>query len=136
MAYTLKDGTVLEYRSLTLEQMKTYIEQNVPASEIAQAKEWFKSVAMEEQVEQKAEPVWLDDAKTVPAMTKPKFSKKTGKWSTPRQKVKFVDVPNGKVEKVYNHMNAVKEFCTKYCPELLPVKKDAGTKPSASLLDW
>lgn len=71
-----------EYRKITLDYMKTYIEKNAP-----QDKAWFRSIVF--------------DAK-------------------------------GK----YQHLIAVKAFCERYMPEIIPVAKPQKPKVSDAIKDW
>ena len=43
---------------------------------------------------------------------------------------------NDKPLKKYNHLNAVRWFCEKYMPDLLPVKKEAEPKITDKLKNW
>ena len=43
---------------------------------------------------------------------------------------------NGKPLAKYNHLNAVRKFCEKYAPDLLPVAKDPKTPATNRLKDW
>ena len=49
--------------------------------------------------------------------------------------VAFQDKDGNAVEK-YNHLNAVRKFCEKYAPELLPVAKEKKVAPTERLKNW
>ena len=49
--------------------------------------------------------------------------------------VAFQDKDGNPVEK-YNHLNAVRQFCKKYAPELLPVAKEKKVAPTTRLANW
>lgn len=36
----------------------------------------------------------------------------------------------------YNHLRAVRAFCSRYCPELVPAKKNPAPRKSDMLKDW
>ena len=51
------------------------------------------------------------------------------------KKVAFQD-KDGNAIKKYNHLVAVREFCTKYAPELLPVAKEKKPSPTKRFENW
>ena len=51
------------------------------------------------------------------------------------KEVSFQDKDGNTVEK-YNHLNAVRKFCEKYAPELLPVAKEKKVPPTKRLENW
>lgn len=57
---------------------------------------------------------------------------KDKKWF---KEVAFQDKDGNTVEK-YNHLNAVRKFCEKYAPELLPVAKEKKVPPTKRLENW
>ena len=54
--------------------------------------------------------------------------------NAPKDKAWFKTVAfvNGK----YNHLRAKKEFCTKYMPEIIPVRKEKAPNKSDVLKEW
>lgn len=105
------NATEYVYKTLTLEQMKKYIEENAP-----QDKAWFKSVAFE--TRKKKQAVKQFDADGKPVM---KESKK--KKGTQYQATKMVVVENGSEKPVLNLLKAKKAFCKRYMPNILPKAK-------------
>lgn len=61
-----------------------------------------------------------------------KYYPEDKKWF---KKVAFEDKNGNKVEK-YNHLNAVRKFCEKYAPELLPIAKEKKAPATKRLADW
>ena len=51
------------------------------------------------------------------------------------KEVSFQDKDGNNVDK-YNHLNAVRQFCKKYAPELLPVAKEKSGAPPERLKKW
>ena len=51
------------------------------------------------------------------------------------KKVAFEDKEGNKVEK-YNHLNAVRKFCDKYNPSLIPQAKEKKELKTKRLADW
>lgn len=51
------------------------------------------------------------------------------------KKVAYEDKEGKPVEK-YNHLNAVRQFCEKYAPELLPKKKEPKEPATKRLEKW
>lgn len=51
------------------------------------------------------------------------------------KEVAFQDKYGHEVKK-YNHLNAKREFCVKYAPELLPKKQAKAKALSEQLADW
>ena len=43
---------------------------------------------------------------------------------------------NGNATAKYNHLNAVRQFCKKYAPELIPVAKEKKPAPTDRLKSW
>ena len=43
---------------------------------------------------------------------------------------------NGNAVAKYNHLNAVRQFCKKYAPELIPVAKEKKPAPTDRLKSW
>ena len=43
---------------------------------------------------------------------------------------------DGKKTEKYNHLNATREFCKKYAPELIPVAKEKKEPVSKRLENW
>lgn len=58
----------------------------------------------------------------------------------PEEKAWFKEVAykdkEGKPVAKYNHLNAVREFCKKFAPELLPVAKEKKTPATKRLENW
>ena len=52
--------------------------------------------------------------------------------------IAFVDVKNknGKKDKRYVHLNAVREFCNRYAPELIPQAKPKKMTAKEKLMNW
>ena len=51
------------------------------------------------------------------------------------KKAAYSDKEGNPTEK-YNHLNAVREFCKRYAPELLPVAKEKKEPATTRLKDW
>lgn len=51
------------------------------------------------------------------------------------KKIAFEDKEGNDTGK-YNHLNAVRKFCERYAPNLLPVAKDKKPAPTERLKDW
>ena len=51
------------------------------------------------------------------------------------KEVAFQDKDGNKVDK-YNHLNAVRQFCKKYAPELLPKAAEKKPAPTERLKNW
>ena len=49
--------------------------------------------------------------------------------------VAFQDKDGNTIAK-YNHLNAVRQFCKKYAPELLPKTQDKKPAPTERLKNW
>lgn len=111
-----------DFKKLTLDEMKDYIEKNAPAD-----KAWFKSVAFEERVQKQA--VKQFDADGNPIM-------KVGKDGKMQQVVKMEEVKGGKKAMVFNLLKAKKEFCQRYMPEIIPVAKQKKSTASYILENW
>ena len=47
----------------------------------------------------------------------------------------YQDKDGNKMAK-YNHLNAVRKFCEKYAPELIPVAKEKKEPATKRLLNW
>lgn len=111
-----------DFKKLTLEQMKEYIEKNAP-----QDKKWFKEVAFEERTQKQA--IKQFDADGNPIM-------KAGKDGKMHQAVKMEEVKGGEKKLVFNLLKAKYAFCNKYMPEIIPVAKEKKSKASDMLADW
>lgn len=116
MAYTFK--------KLTLDEMKKYIEDNAP-----QDKAWFKSVAFETRTKKKAVKQYDADGKPIMKDSK----KKDGKQY---QATKMVDVSGGETKPVLNLLKAKREFCKRYMPDILPVKKKKESVAKEIFENW
>lgn len=51
------------------------------------------------------------------------------------KEVAFQDKDGNKSEK-YNHLNAVRQFCKKYAPELIPVAQKKAVPPTERFNNW
>ena len=51
------------------------------------------------------------------------------------KEVAFQNKDGEKVDK-YNHLNAKRQFCKKYAPELIPVAKEQKVPVTKRLADW
>lgn len=51
------------------------------------------------------------------------------------KKVAYED-KDGNAVKKYNHLNAVRKFCEKYAPELIPVAKEKKIPATKRLENW
>ena len=111
------------YKTLNLEQMKEYIEQNAP-----QDKEWFKGVAFVETYPKKV--VYLFNPDGTPKM---KMSKKTGKEYHAKE---LIDDLSGTPKMQFNLLEAKEAFVERYMPEIKPEKKAPKEKKSDFLKDW
>ena len=109
-----------EFKTLTLEQMVKYIEDNAP-----QDKKWFKEQAFEMRGKKVA--VRQFDKDGNPIM-------KTDKNGKVKQAVKMVE-EEGEKTPVFNLLKAKYAFCDRYMPEIVPKAKEAK-KASDLLKDW
>lgn len=109
---TENEATKYEYKTLTLDQMKKYIEENAP-----QDKAWFKSIAFE--TRKKKHAVKQVDGEGNPIMKESKKNK--GKQY---QATKMVDVEGGAEKPVLNLLKAKRAFCERYMPDIIPQPKE------------
>lgn len=110
------------YKKLTLEQMKEYIEKNAP-----QDKRWFKEVAFEERTEKKAVKLYDNDGKPV---------MKQGKNGKMYHALKMEDVKGGKKKMVFNLLKAKKAFCMRYMPEIMPKREEKKSDADYIFENW
>lgn len=140
------------YNSITLEKMKTYIEDTFKGSQLAAAKAGFKAAAFQPLHIRERVLLWDDAAKTVPTMTKP-TRRDDGTYTTPKQAAKYMYVAadgsltddadkaqpmldkDGNVKTAFSLIDAKRYFCAEYFPEFLHEQQTAA-KASDILADW
>lgn len=111
-----------EFKTLTLEQMADYIEQNAP-----QDKRWFKEEAFEMRGKKTA--VRQFDANGNPIM-------KIDKNGKAKQVVKMVEIEGSAKAPVFNLLKAKYAFCKRYMPKIIPVAKEKQSKAADILANW
>ena len=124
----------VDFKKITLEFMKQYIEENAPED-----KAWFKEVAFEERKKKVAVPVFNPDGS--PCMYQVRDKQKQLKFDNSgkpimRQKVVFEEIEDSEKTSVFNLLKAKLAFCDKYMPEIVPEAKPKKPTANELLKDW
>ena len=111
-----------DFKTLSLKDMKAYIEENAP-----QDKRWFKEVAFEMRGKKVAVPQFDKDGNPI---------MKTDKNGKQKQAVKMVEVEGSEKKPVFSLLKAKYAFCKKYMPEIIPVAKNKKRLAKDILANW